>query len=117
MWEAVHGYGEPLLHDDALRAYGIIRPAHTHKALNYRLQGSAADLMKKAMADAYYAGVFDVVGVPHITVHDELGFSDEDTHESRDGFKELQHIMQTCIPLSVPVLVDASRGVNWGDAK
>lgn len=118
-WEsAVAGVrGEYMRKDDALRAYGYARPAGTHKALNRVLQGSAADQMKQAMADAYYAGVFDDTGYPSVTVHDELGFSDPDTPTSRKGFAALTDIMQNCIKLSVPVIVESSRGLNWGACK
>jgi len=43
-----------------------------HKSLNAKIQGSAADIMKKAMVDLYKSGVFDEIGIPHLTVHDEL---------------------------------------------
>ena len=109
--------GRAMLKDDAKRAYGFIKPANTHKALNRVLQGSSADQMKQAMSDAYYAGVFDSTGVPHVTVHDELGLSNMGTPESVQGFKELTHIMETCIPLSVPVLVSVSDGADWGACK
>ena len=115
---AVSGvHGPAMSKEAAKRAYGHIKPAETHKALNAVLQGSAADLMKQAMADAYYAGIFDVVGVPHVTVHDELGFSDDGSPAMAEGFAELKHVMENCIALQVPVIVESSTGPNWGAAK
>lgn len=89
----------------------------THKALNARLQGSAADVVKKAMVECYKAGVFDVTGVPHVTVHDELDWSDPQTKESAEAFREAERIMVECIPLRVPLMVDVSVGANWGECK
>lgn len=89
----------------------------THKALNARLQGSAADVMKKAMVDCYKSGVFDATGVPHITVHDELDWSDPQTKESAEAFREADRILTECVPLRVPLMVDISVGANWGECK
>jgi DNA polymerase I-like protein with 3'-5' exonuclease and polymerase domains len=49
-----------------------IRRAMTYKALNKLIQGSAADMTKKAMVDLYNEGI-----VPHIQIHDELDVSVE----------------------------------------
>ena len=46
------------------------RPAFTYKALNRLIQGSAADMTKKAMVELYEQGI-----IPHIQIHDELCFS------------------------------------------
>jgi len=93
----------------------VPRRAFTHKALNALLQGSAADLMKKAMVEMYEAGLFDVL-FPHLTVHDEMNVSVPDTNIGREAFKELTHIMETSMLLKVPVLADAKLGANWKEA-
>ena len=98
----------------AIKEYGpnIVR-AGTHKALNRVLQGSAADLMKKGMVEIYKAGIFDKIGYPFITVHDEL---DQAYHEDyRQLFDEQIEIMQNCIKLKVPILADMKVGSNWGE--
>lgn len=107
----------PLPYDEAVREYGTnIKRAYLYRTLNYTLQGSSADMMKKAMAKCYYDGIFDVTGVPRLTVHDELDFSvTEDTPAMREAFREMHHIMQTVIPLRVPVICDLEIGPNWGD--
>jgi DNA polymerase I-like protein with 3'-5' exonuclease and polymerase domains len=87
----------------------------THKALNARLQGGAADVMKKAMVDCYRAGVFDATGIPHLTVHDELDWTDDGTSRAAEGFAEAERIMCACIPLRVPLMVDMSSGAHWGE--
>lgn len=98
----------------ALEAYGMyIRRAKIHKALNRKLQGSAADLMKTAMVRCWEDGVFDYTGVPGLTVHDELDFSDPGGVD--DGFDEVQHIMETCMKLKIPIKADREVGPNWGD--
>jgi DNA polymerase I-like protein with 3'-5' exonuclease and polymerase domains len=62
-----------LLHEDALQEHGPgIKRAYTYKALNKLIQGSAADMTKKAMLDLYNEGI-----IPHIQIHDELDISIE----------------------------------------
>lgn len=103
----------------ALREYGTnIKRAYLYRTLNYTLQGSSADMMKAAMVKCYKDGVFAITGTPRLTVHDELDFSvAEDNRMTRDGFREMKHIMETVIPLRVPVICDAERGPNWGDVQ
>lgn len=104
-----------LPYEEAMLQYGRVKRAYTHKALNRRLQGSAADLMKLAMLRCYEDGVFDVTGVPRLTVHDELDFSDPGGAE--DGFAEVVRIMETAIPLRIPVKADGEIGPDWGHVK
>lgn len=94
--------------------YGQVQRAYTHKALNRVLQGSAADVLKVAMVRCYEEGIFDATGIPALTVHDELDFSDPDTPESRQGFEEMAYIMETAVPCNVPIKVDGEIGPNWG---
>ena len=79
-------------------------PAFTYKALNRLIQGSAADMTKKAMVDLHEKGI-----VPHIQIHDELCFSITD-HET----KLIQSVMEETIPLEVKNKVDFESGPNWG---
>lgn len=115
MWEpsSFHDRRPALPYDLALLKYGHVKRAYTHKALNRRLQGSAADLMKKAMVQCWKDGIFDATGVPSLTVHDELDFIDEGGRD--EAFNEMQHVMETCLPLRVPVRADYEIGPNWGD--
>ena len=99
----------------ALKEYGQIQRAYTHKALNRRLQGSAADLLKVDMHQCWTQGIFDETGVPRLTVHDELDFSDPGGKDK--AFNEMQHIMETAIPLKIPVKVDFEIGKDWGHVK
>jgi DNA polymerase I-like protein with 3'-5' exonuclease and polymerase domains len=106
-----------LPYDRAIRTYGNIRRAMTHKSLNRRLQGSAADLMKYAMLKCWDDGVFDFVGVPRLTVHDELDFSDRGGHGMDEAFRHVQHILENALPLRVPVKAEPEVGPDWGAAK
>lgn len=99
--------------------YNIER-AHTHKALNRKLQGGNADAMKKAMVDAYEAGFFadDACGMPCLTVHDELDFEYENGPDlSAPVWAEFKRLMETATPgLRVPLRIDSSSGPTWGSA-
>jgi DNA polymerase-1 len=98
----------------ALSKYGRIQRAFTHKALNRRLQGGSADIIKKAMVRCWKDGIFDVTGVPRLTVHDELDFIDQGGRG--EAFREMHHILETCVPgLRVPIVCDLEISPhNWG---
>lgn len=100
----------------ARQKYGPrIKRAYLHKALNRRLQGSAADEIKVAMLRCWKDGIYAETGVPRLQVHDELDFSDPGGKD--DAFREMQRVMATAIPLRVPVLVGLDVGPNWGDVE
>jgi len=82
-------------------------PAFTYKALNRLIQGSAADMTKKAMVDLHEKGI-----IPHIQIHDELCFSITD-HEP----ELIKKTMEQTIPLEVKNKVDFESGPNWGTIK
>jgi DNA polymerase-1 len=108
----------PLPYEAALESYGmdIIR-AYSYKGLNYKLQGSAADVMKSAMIKCYEDGIFDATGVPRLTVHDELVFSDPG-NVCGEAWEAMQHAMETCLPqVKVPLKVEGADGNTWGDCK
>ena len=86
-----------------------------HSMFNRLIQGSAADLFKKGMADAYNAGVFNVL-IPHMFVHDEVDVSIPPTIEGQEALEELEYIMENAIKLDVPVKVDTHTGANWAEA-
>jgi DNA polymerase-1 len=85
-----------------------------HAALNARIQGSAADIMKDAMVKVWESGVCDVIGAPHLTVHDELDLSSPDTKAGHEAVAEVKHIMEHTAKLSLPLKVDAQLGGSWG---
>ena len=94
----------------------LVDPSKAYTMYCRLVQGSAADLMKTAMLKAYKAGLFDILA-PHITVHDELDLSIPKTKVGIDAFRELQHVMETCLTLRVPVRAEAEIGPNWADVE
>lgn len=117
LWEPAQWGSEDgaLPYDLAVAKWGQgIERAYTHKALNRKLQGSAADLMKMAMLLCYEQGVFDVTGVPRLTVHDELDFSDTGAPGTEEAFGYMQHVMESAIPLRIPVKAEMEVGPDWG---
>lgn len=116
LWEpagwGMKGAGLP--YHEAVNAYGSdLKRAYAYKALNYKLQGSAADMMKSAMVKCWDDGIFDATGIPRLTVHDELDFSDPGGRN--DAFRAMREIMQNVMTLRVPVICDCDIGPNWGD--
>ena len=95
----------------------MIRSSGERMALNTPIQGTAADILKKAMVEIY--NEFNKRGLKSkmlIQVHDELVFNvlkselDEVTNIVRD-------IMENTFVLSVPLKVDIEYGNNWYEAK
>ena len=80
------------------------------------IQGSAADIMKRAMIDVHQALRPHPEARMILTVHDELVFevpkdrAEEVTAIVREG-------MQGAAQLRVPLIVDVGVGDNWKDAK
>ena len=108
-WEpAQFGMHTPMTWEDAIKKYGEnrIRRAFTYKALNKLIQGSAADMTKKAMLDLYKEGI-----IAHIQIHDELDLS----VESEEKAKKTIEIMENAVKLLIPNKVDYESGKTWGD--
>jgi DNA polymerase I-like protein with 3'-5' exonuclease and polymerase domains len=84
------------------------RRAFTYKALNKLIQGSAADMTKKAMVELYKEGL-----LAHIQIHDELDFSIELESQA----VKIKQIMEQAVELEVPNKVDYESGPNWGEIK
>ena len=110
LWEPNQfGIHKALPHDQALMEHGPgIKRAYTYKALNKLIQGSAADMTKKAMLELHKEGI-----VPHIQVHDELDISVKDEQHA----KLIKSVMEDAVSLEVPNKVDYESGPNWGTIK
>ena len=108
LWEPNQfGIHKALPHDAALMEHGPgIKRAYTYKALNKLIQGSAADMTKKAMIELYKEGI-----IPHIQVHDELDIS------VSNNASRIKEIMEEAVSLEVPNKVDYESGPNWGNIK
>ena len=109
MWEPLkYGMRRPMKYREAVHEYnGEIKRAFVYKALNKLIQGSAADMTKKAMIDCYNGGY-----MPLLQVHDELVFSVPD----EEAVPEIKTLMENAVPLSIPNKVDVELGKNWGDS-
>jgi DNA polymerase I-like protein with 3'-5' exonuclease and polymerase domains len=107
LWEPNQfGMHKAMTHEDALQEHGPgIKRAYAYKALNKLIQGSAADMTKKAMLDLYKEGI-----IPHIQIHDELDLSIENDKQA----KRVVEIMENAVTLEVPNKVDYESGKNWG---
>jgi len=108
LWEPNQfGMHKALPHEEALQEHGPgIRRAYTYKALNKLIQGSAADMTKKAMLDLYKNGI-----IAHVQIHDELCISVKDQEQA----KQIVEIMQDAVTLEVPNKVDCELADTWGD--
>lgn len=84
-----------------------------YKLVNYLIQGSAADLLKKGLVDAWNAGVFNVLKL-HAQIHDEVVFSIPDTKEGYEACIKLRECMKNAYPLKIPLGVDTEIGPDWG---
>ena len=109
-WEPnVYGTFKPQSYEEAYAEHGpAIKRCFTYKALNKLIQGSAADQTKAAMVALHKEGI-----LPMIQVHDELDISVRSEKEC----ETIIEIMQDCVSLEVPSVVDAELGPNWGQAK
>jgi len=110
LWEPNQfGIHKALPHEQALAEHGPgIKRAYTYKALNKLIQGSAADMTKKAMLELHKEGI-----IPHIQVHDELDISVKDKQQA----ELIKSIMEDAVSLEVPNKVDYESGPNWGTIK
>jgi DNA polymerase-1 len=100
---------------------GMIRMAAEREAVNMPIQGTAADILKKAMIDVHAAlagrnGSSTRPSRMILTVHDELLF--EAPEEDAEAIAALvKDIMQRAFTLNVPLDVDVGIGTNWKEAK
>lgn len=95
----------------------IIRHQGERIALNTPIQGSSADIIKKAMIDLHRAlkdNNFESKMI--LQIHDELIFDVK--KEEEEKLKDLvKNVMENCYKLNVPLEVEINTGINWYDAK
>ncbi|EGN76022.1 DNA polymerase I [Idiomarina sp. A28L] len=122
---AKHGYveticGRRLYLPEINAGNGMRRKAAERAAINAPMQGSAADIIKKAMLDvaAWLKNPENVAeGDVFLTmqVHDELVF--EIREEKVDTYvKLLTNVMEQAVKLDVPLIAEAGVGDNWDEA-
>jgi DNA polymerase-1 len=111
-------FGRRRLVPDINNRNGQVRAAAERAAVNMPIQGTAADILKKAMIDVHAAMPSIAGGRARmiLTVHDELLF--EAPKEAADeAAAAVQGLMEAAVALKVPVTVDVGIGENWKEAK
>jgi DNA polymerase-1 len=109
-------YGRRRLVPELNSRNGQIRFAAERVAVNLPIQGSAADIMKRAMIEVHAALASQPDARMILTVHDELLF--EVPRARADEVSEIvRERMQAAAVLNVPLTVDVGIGDNWKDAK
>ena len=95
----------------------MIRSSGERMALNTPIQGTSADILKKAMVEIYKEfNKLDLKSKMLIQVHDELVFNVVKDEEEKVE-KIVKEIMENTYKLSVPLVVDINKGIDWYDAK
>lgn len=95
---------------------GLRRQAAERAAINAPLQGSAADIIKKAMIDIDNWIGDDNTDIRMIMqVHDELVFEVKKDY-AIEALEKITTFMEKAVKLSVPLTVDAHQGSNWNEA-
>jgi len=95
----------------------MVKSQGERMALNTPIQGSSADILKKAMVDIFKElSNRNLKSKMLLQVHDELVF--EVLKDEVDVVVELvKNIMENTYPLSVPLRVEIALGNNWYEAK
>jgi DNA polymerase-1 len=111
-------FGRRRLVPDLNNRNGQIRGRAEREATNLPIQGSAADILKRAMIDVHRA-LGSVAGGRArmiLTVHDELLF-ETPKEASEDTAAAVRELMEHAVALNVPLEVDIGIGENWKEAK
>ena len=108
--------GRRLYLNEINAANGLRRQAAERAAINAPLQGSAADIIKKAMLDIDQLLLNEMQEVKMIMqVHDELVF--ECPKENADKvMKMMKDTMEQTVELNIPLIAEAAIGNNWNEA-
>jgi DNA polymerase-1 len=96
---------------------GQIRAQAERETVNMPIQGTAADILKRAMIDLH--AELPARGLRArmiLTVHDELLF-ESPREESEAAAAIVRERMESAVQLNVPLTVDVGIGENWKDAK
>lgn len=86
-----------------------------YKMLNKLIQGTAADILKTALINAYDEGIYNILTL-HLLVHDEQVNSVPFSKEGTEAAVRLQQIMGEVFKdqLLVPIKAECELGPNWG---
>ncbi len=109
--------GRRLYLPDVRSSNGMRRQAAERAAINAPMQGTAADIIKRAMieVDAWLQGQEKPLVRAIMQVHDELVF---EVHESvlEEASQRIRQLMEGSMTLAVPLKVDVGVGMNWDEA-
>lgn len=109
-------FGRRLYLPDINARNGNVRQYAERTAINAPMQGTAADIIKKAMIEVDQWIGNDNSSISMIMqVHDELVFEIEEKSIDQQT-AALVEIMQQVVKLNVPLIVDAGKGENWSAA-
>ncbi len=110
-------FGRRLYLPDIKAKNGMRKKAAERAAINAPMQGTAADIIKKAMlaVDTWLIEQNDDRVKMTMQVHDELIF---EIHEDivDDTTNKLVELMNNAVQLSVPLIAEAGIGDNWDEA-
>ena len=108
--------GRRLYLNEINAANGLRRQAAERAAINAPLQGSAADIIKKAMLDIDELLLNEMPDVKMIMqVHDELVF--ECPKDNADTvMQKMKDTMEQTVDLNIPLIAEAAIGSNWNEA-
>jgi DNA polymerase-1 len=109
-------YGRRLYLPDIKAKNAMMRQAAERTAINAPMQGSAADIIKRAMIKMHdWLADTDLDVKMIMQVHDELIFevAEKDLEEAQ---AKIVDIMQNSSKIDVPLLVEAGVGDNWDEA-
>ena len=109
-------FGRRLYLPDINAGNAQIRQYAERTAINAPMQGSAADIIKRAMLEvAQWLNTTSAAAQLIMQVHDELVF--EVAEDAVDEITEqVRTLMQNAANLDVPLIVDVGRGTNWDEA-
>ncbi len=104
-------YGRRRYLDELYSSSSMVKKFGERAAINAPIQGTASDLVKKAMIEVDKANLAPML----LQVHDELIFETDAKDAEKIG-REVQKQMCAVNPLKVPLEVNVGTGPNWDDA-
>jgi DNA polymerase-1 len=108
--------GRRLYLNEINAANGLRRQAAERAAINAPLQGSAADIIKKAMIDINAFLDKELLQTKMIMqVHDELIFETPKAN-AEEILNLMKDMMEKAVKLDIPLIADAAIGQNWNEA-
>ncbi|WP_159567219.1 DNA polymerase I [Budvicia diplopodorum] len=110
-------FGRRLYLPDIKSSNGMRRKGAERAAINAPMQGTAADIIKKAMiaVDGWLEQQEKPLVRMIMQVHDELVFEVHQSVLEKSG-EDIRQLMEQCVELAIPLKVDVGTGLNWDEA-